>query len=87
MLIDERLEVETPEGAMLSLSLAGPVPRALAYAIDLAIRLVIYGALAAVFAALGKAGMGLLLIMAFVLEWFYPTLFEEIGRASCRERV
>ena len=29
MLIDERLEVETPEGAMLSLSLAGPVPRAL----------------------------------------------------------
>ena len=76
MLIDERLEVETPEGAMLSLSLAGPVPRALAYAIDLAIRLVIYGALAAVFAALGKAGMGLLLIMAFVLEWFSPPLFE-----------
>jgi len=76
MLIDERLEVETPEGAMLSLSLAGPVPRALAYAIDLAIRLVIYAALAGIFAALGKAGMGLLLILAFVLEWFYPTLFE-----------
>ncbi len=50
MLIDERLEVETPEGAMLSLSLAGPVPRALAYAIDLALRLVIYGALAAILA-------------------------------------
>ena len=76
MLIDERLEVETPEGAMLSLSLAGPVPRALAYAIDLAIRLVIYAALAGIFAALGKVGMGLLLILAFVLEWFYPTLFE-----------
>ena len=35
MLIDERYEVETPEGAMLSLSLAGPVTRAMAYGVDL----------------------------------------------------
>ncbi|MDX1804396.1 MAG: RDD family protein [Alcanivorax sp.] len=76
MQIDEQLEVETPEGALLTLSLAGPVPRALAYSIDLAIRMVIYGILGAMLAIFGKFGMGLAAILAFFLEWFYPTLFE-----------
>ncbi|EKF75010.1 hypothetical protein A11A3_06136 [Alcanivorax hongdengensis A-11-3] len=78
MLIDDRLEVETPEGALLSLSLAGPVPRALAYSIDLLIRLVIYAVLGIMLAVLGKFGMGLAAILAFFLEWFYPTLFEAL---------
>lgn len=76
MAIDERITVETPEGAQLSLSPAGPLPRALAYALDLLIRVIIYGLLAVILGVLGKAGAGLLMVMAFALEWFYPTLFE-----------
>ncbi|HAD46004.1 MAG TPA: RDD family protein, partial [Alcanivorax sp.] len=38
MRIDDQLHIDTPEGARLTLSLAGPLPRALAYGIDLAIR-------------------------------------------------
>lgn len=78
MLIDERFEVETPEGAMLSLSLAGPVTRAMAYGIDLTLRLLIFAVLAFVLGMLGKMGIGLLLIIGFALEWFYPTLFEAL---------
>ena len=78
MLIDERFEVETPEGAMLSLSLAGPVTRAMAYGIDLILRLIIFAVLAIVLSLLGKMGIGLLLIIGFALEWFYPTLFEAL---------
>lgn len=78
MLIDERFEVETPEGAMLSLSLAGPVTRAMAYGIDLTLRLIIFAVLAIVLSLLGKMGIGLLLIIGFALEWFYPTLFEAL---------
>ena len=76
MLIDERLEIETPEGTLLTLSLAGPVPRALAYGIDLAIRLVVFGIIAAMVGMFGNVGTGMLLISLFLLEWFYPTLFE-----------
>ncbi len=78
MLIDERIDVETPEGALLSLSLAGPVTRAMAYGVDLLIRLVIFAVLAFVLSMLGKVGIGLLMIIGFALEWFYPTLFEAL---------
>ncbi|MGB2247973.1 MAG: RDD family protein [Alcanivorax sediminis] len=76
MLIDERLEIETPEGTLLTLSLAGPVPRAMAYGIDLVIRLVVFGILSAIVGVFGNVGTGMLLISLFLLEWFYPTLFE-----------
>ncbi|MCK0152213.1 RDD family protein [Alcanivorax sp. S6407] len=76
MLIDERLEIETPEGTLLTLSLAGPVPRAMAYGIDLLIRLVIFALIAFLVGAFGNVGTGVILISLFLLEWFYPTLFE-----------
>lgn len=78
MLIDERLEIETPEGTQLTLSLAGPIPRAMAYGIDLIIRLVIFAIIAGVVAAFGNVGTGMMLISVFLLEWFYPTLFEAL---------
>ncbi|MGB1466165.1 MAG: RDD family protein [Alcanivorax nanhaiticus] len=78
MQIDERLEIETPEGTLLTLSLAGPIPRALAYGIDLLIRIVFFAIFAMVLAALGKVGTGIMLITLFLLEWFYPTLFEAL---------
>lgn len=67
---------ETPEGVELGLRVAGPLPRALAWAIDALIR---YGGLFIVFIALlpfGDMGGGLFLITLFLVEWFYPVLFE-----------
>lgn len=75
-MLDTLRSVPTPEGFELTLRLAGPVPRALAFVIDLMIRVALYGALAMVLAQLKGAGMGMLLILAFMLEWFYPVVCE-----------
>src|SRR5512143_1036292 len=67
---------ETPEGIELGLRVAGPLPRALAWVIDALIR---YGGLFIVSIALsilGEFGFGLFLILLFLVEWFYPVLFE-----------
>ncbi len=74
--IDTSYLVETPEGIDLQVDVAGPVPRALAYAIDFAIRsgIVLGASLILMFA--NKIGIGIMLILSFLLEWFYPVLFE-----------
>ncbi|EDN65685.1 RDD family protein [Beggiatoa sp. PS] len=62
---------------------AGPVVRAIAWAIDFAIRSVLYLVLFFMFYAfLKEFGFGLWLIAIFVLEWFYPVLFEVYGRGA-----
>jgi len=74
--LDTTRRVATPEGIELTLHLAGPVPRALAWAIDLALRL---GALLAIMVGalqLGRAGWGIVLLAAFFLEWLLPAWFE-----------
>lgn len=76
MLIDERITIRTPEGIPLSLSVAGNIPRALAYTVDLIIRLVVFFVLILIVGLQNEASHGLLLLAAFCLEWFYPTLFE-----------
>ena len=75
-MIDERLGLVTPEGAELNLTLAGPVPRTAAFLIDLLIRAAIYLILSIVLSFLGGAGRGLMLIGIFLIEWFYPVIFE-----------
>lgn len=75
-MIDEQLRVRTPEGADLVLPLAGPLPRAAAWLLDMLIRIGLYMLLAFALAFLGDTGTGLLLIAVFALEWFYPVLFE-----------
>lgn len=74
--LDTLAEVETPEGILLALRAAGPMPRALAWLIDFAIRLGLFWLLAIVAAFLEETGQGLLLISLFVLMWGYPILFE-----------
>ncbi|HEY8357357.1 MAG TPA: RDD family protein [Ramlibacter sp.] len=76
MPLDTLYQAETPEGIALSLRPAGLVARCLAWLIDFAIRLGLFvvGALAT--AALGAMGAGFLLIAYFLLEWFYPVVFE-----------
>ncbi|HPF59887.1 MAG TPA: RDD family protein [Candidatus Competibacteraceae bacterium] len=74
--LDTLRHIETPEGIELSLRVAGPVARILAWSMDSLIR---YGALwvlLMVLAMLGEGGMGLWLIALFLTEWFYPALFE-----------
>lgn len=75
-MLDTLRRVPTPEGFELSLRLAGPVPRALAYAVDLAIRVALFAGLATLLSRLSAGGTGLLLIAGFLLEWFYPVACE-----------
>ncbi len=75
-MIDTRRPIQTPEGVELGLRVAGPVARAYAWLIDLFIRIAIYIVLSLVFSILGNFGMGLFMIVVFLLEWFYPVFFE-----------
>lgn len=75
-MIDTRRPIQTPEGVELGLRVAGPVPRTYAWLIDLLIRTGVYFALAILFSVLGKLGLGIFLIAIFLLEWFYPVIFE-----------
>jgi uncharacterized RDD family membrane protein YckC len=75
-MLDTVAQVETPEGIALQLRSAGLVPRALAWAVDAAIRITAASVALAVLALFGAGGTGLYLIFAFVLFWFYPVLFE-----------
>jgi uncharacterized RDD family membrane protein YckC len=75
-MLDTIRAIETPEGVTIELRLAGPVPRALAWGIDFAIRVVLYMIVASVVLRFGKLGQGILLITVFLLEWFYPVFFE-----------
>jgi uncharacterized RDD family membrane protein YckC len=58
------------------LRLAGPVPRASAWVIDLLIRVGIVMAVAFVFSTFGRAGWGVALLTAFFVEWLLPAWFE-----------
>ncbi|MEO8152507.1 MAG: RDD family protein [Rhizobacter sp.] len=82
MSLDTLYTAETPEGIALSLRPAGPVPRLLAYVVDLCVRLGVYLAVALVFIPFGGMGRGLLLVIYFLLEWFYPVVFELIGSGA-----
>ena len=73
---------ETPEGIILRLNIAGPVSRACAWLIDMMIKAVVISILAIFFAALKQAGMGLFFISLFLIEWFYPVLFETMSGAT-----
>ncbi len=85
--------IETPEGVRIHISPAGPVPRALAWGIDLAIRGALFLALRLALGTLGEFGTGLALLVAFALEWLYPVLFEVLnhgrtpGKRVLRVRV
>lgn len=86
-MIDEHHIVHTPEGADLALPLAGPLPRAGAWLLDLFFRGLLYGALGLILWMLGATGLGalgpaLFFIGAFLLEWWYPVLFEALRQGQ-----
>lgn len=76
-LVDNRLSVETPEGVEYDLELVGIAPRMGAYAIDMAIRVLVLAIFGAVFAIVASAAFtGLFLIFYFLVMWCYYPLFE-----------
>jgi uncharacterized RDD family membrane protein YckC len=78
-MLDTAREIPTPEGIELTLRLAGPVARALAWAVDLLLRIAAFGVLSIPLGVLGKIGIGISLVLWFGLEWLYPTAFEVYG--------
>jgi uncharacterized RDD family membrane protein YckC len=78
--LDTRYQVETPEGIDLHLRPAGLVPRALAFAIDLAIRGLILTVVYIILGLLGQFGMGLGTILLFLVTWWYMVLFEVLNQ-------
>lgn len=75
-MLDTYREVITPEGVPLHLPAAGPVPRALAWVIDLIIRTLILVVMSLPLMVLGGLGQGLYLGLNFFIFWIYPIAFE-----------
>jgi uncharacterized RDD family membrane protein YckC len=86
--LDTRRGIETPEGVKLALRPAGPVPRFAAFAIDLGIRWFALMIVMQVMVLAGNTGFGFILIAMFLLEWFYPVVFElSLAGATPGKRV
>ena len=75
-MLDTTRRVATPEGIELTLRLAGPVPRALAWSVDFLLRAAIVLLVQLLAAYFGRAGWGVVLIAAFFVEWLLPAAFE-----------
>lgn len=75
-MLDTLRSITTPELIEVQLRPAGLLPRVLAWAIDMVIRSGIFMAASIVLGIFGGFGTGILLLLYFTLEWFYPVLFE-----------
>ena len=78
--LDSAIEIVTPENIAFRYQIAGPFRRLPAFAIDLAIRTGVW-TIAAIGMAVagvivGNAGIALLFLLWFGLEWFYGGVFE-----------
>lgn len=74
--LDTEVAAETPEGILLELRPAGLSARFYALLIDWFVRLIAAYVVAIVTGFMGGFGVGFWLIFYFLLEWFYPVLFE-----------
>ena len=80
--LDNTVEVETPEHVHFRYRVAGPVRRMCAYLLDLLIRgvvLLVVSLILMVAMSGSQAVGGVVLVLAFVLEWGYYVLFETIA--------
>lgn len=85
--LDTLQSVELAEGVEIRLRMAGPMPRAGAYLIDLMIRtavLTVAGFLMAMagIAIGGRVAGGLMLLAWFLMDWLYPVFFEAGKRGA-----
>ncbi|WP_256774811.1 MULTISPECIES: RDD family protein [unclassified Stenotrophomonas] len=86
-MLDTYREVITPEGVPLHLPAAGPVPRALAWAIDFAVRFGALLLLSIPLAFLGDFGKGLYLALMFLLMWAYTIVQEAVWGRTLGKRA
>lgn len=81
--LDLRAPVATPEQFILPLRIVGPARRALAWLLDKVVQAVLIGivGLPVALAWDEEAGVGgmFLLLLLFLLEWVYGTVFEAFG--------
>ncbi len=82
MRIDTERSRATPEGVTLSLRVAGPPARLMAFAIDAVVLLAVQFLLALMATTLGVAGLGFFTLSLFALSWFYPVAFEVLRRGA-----
>lgn len=76
LVTDTRSTIETPEGADLPFDAAGMWVRITAFLIDALIKLAMTAAAGFLTVFIGETGYGLYLIIYFLVEWFYPVVFE-----------
>jgi uncharacterized RDD family membrane protein YckC len=79
---DTIVTAETPEGIEIAMRPAGYAVRATAFLIDALIRGIIIVTLSSVLGKGGHMGVGLLLIVLFVINWLYPVIFEMLPAAA-----
>lgn len=77
-MIDTLKPVTLPEGAEITLRLAGPLPRAIAWLGDTLVRVGIMMLMGMLLAWMGRAGQGFYMIGFFALWEVYPILFEAL---------
>ena len=75
-MLDTIKKIETPEGIELPHTCAGFYVRSIAWLLDALIQGVLLFLLGIALPSLGDFGMGLFLIAVFIINWFYPVLFE-----------
>ncbi|MDR2768133.1 MAG: RDD family protein [Treponema sp.] len=78
---DTSISVETPEGILYSLYPAGPLIRACAYGIDVICQWVLILGFSIAYRVILEeaAGIWVLLLVQFVMNWFYQALWEYFG--------
>ncbi len=81
-MIDNVAHHQTPEGIELSLVPAGITARVGAWLLDFCIRMALLYGLRMILAFFDEFGFGLLLISYFLIDWFYPVVFEVFGRGQ-----
>ncbi len=86
-MLDTVLRVATPEGIELSLHPAGPVPRAMAWLVDAALKLGATILLSATLPFAGRFGIGVMLVGLFLLTWLVPAWFEANWGATPGKRI
>lgn len=86
-ILDNIYRVETPEAVTLEFRLAGPIVRSASWLLDFAIRSLVYGVFLITLTFLGHFGIGMMLIIFFLLEWIYPVYFELIWGATPGKRA
>lgn len=74
--IDTLMMVETPEGVELGIRLCGAPVRCAAWFFDFLYRICFYIVAGILFGIFGQLGLGIFLIVFFIVEWFYPVYFE-----------